>query len=79
MANETYKAVIGKRQVLRELKNGTLAEVFIAADADMQYITELAAAAKRYGVGYRIGSTRARIAQEHGIDVPTGAIGVLRG
>ncbi len=78
MANNAKRTVIGKRQILRELKNGNVAEIFIAADAETKYITELIEAAKSHGVNYRIGSTMAQIASECGIDVPSGAIGVLK-
>ena len=78
MANSTQKAVVGKRQILRELKKSNIAEIFIAADAETKYITELIEAAKAHGVSYRIGSTMDKIAAEYGIEVPSGAIGVLK-
>ena len=78
MANGTNNVVIGKRQILRELKNSNIAEIFIAADAETKYITELIEVAKSNGVAYHIGSTMSQIALEHGIEVPSGAVGVLK-
>ncbi len=78
MANDTHKVVIGKRQILRELKNGNIAEIHIAADAEIGYITEMIEAAKEHGVSYRIGSAMHEISARYGIEVPSGAVGVLK-
>lgn len=78
MANSIKKIVIGKRQILRELKKNNIEEIFIAADAETQYITELIEAAKNHGISYRIGSSMNQIAVQQGIEVPSGAIGVLK-
>lgn len=78
MANGTQNVVVGKRQILRELHRDNLAEIYIAADAETKYITELIEVAKKNNVSYRIGSSMGQIAAEHGIDVPCGAVGVLK-
>ena len=78
MANDAKKVVIGKRQILRELKRDNIAEIFIAADAETEYITEMITAAKAHGVGYRIGSNMNAIAASYGIEVPSGAVGVQK-
>ncbi len=77
MANVT-DVVVGKRQILRELKRGNVAEIRIAADAETEYITELIETAKKNGVSYRICSTMNKLAAEYGIEVPSGAVGVLK-
>ncbi len=78
MANGTNNVVIGKRQILRELKRGNIREIYIAADAETQYITELIEVAKANDVNYRIGSSMVQIAAEYGVEVPSGAVGVLK-
>lgn len=78
MANDMQSVVIGKRQILRELKKSNITEILIASDAETVYITELIDVAKSHGVPYRIGSTMLAIAREHGVEVPCGAVGVLR-
>ena len=78
MANNTKNVVIGKRQILREIKNGNIFEIRIAADAETQYITALIEVAKKNGIDYRICSTMNQIAADYGIEVPSGAVGVLK-
>lgn len=78
MANNHENVVVGKRQILREIKQGNIVEIRIAADAETQYITELIETAKNNGVSYRICSTMSQIAADYGIEVPSGAIGVLK-
>ena len=78
MANNAENVVVGKRQILRELKNGNIMEIRIAADAETAYIKALIETAKNYGIGYRICSTMSQIAAEYGIEVPSGAVGVLK-
>lgn len=77
MANDVQTVVIGKRQIMRELKKGNITEIRIAADAETAYITELIDAAKKNGVNYRICSTMHDIAREYNIEVPSGAVGIL--
>lgn len=79
MANNAENVVVGKRQILRELKNGNVAEIRIAADAETDYITALIEVAKKHSVNYRICSTMSSIAADYGIEVPSGAVGVLKG
>ncbi len=78
MANSVQNVVIGKRQILRELKKGNIAEIQIAVDAETEYITFLIDCAKAHGVSYRLHSTMDQIALQHGIEVPSGAVGVLK-
>ena len=78
MANSMHNVVIGKRQILRELKKDNVAEIIIAADAETQYIASLIEVAKVHGVPYRIRGTMSEISAEYGIQVPSGAVGVLK-
>ena len=78
MAYSMHKVVIGKRQILRELRNNNVAEITIATDAETQYITSLIEQAKLHGVTYRLRGTMNEIAAEFGIEVPSGAVGVLK-
>ncbi|MCM1194571.1 MAG: ribosomal L7Ae/L30e/S12e/Gadd45 family protein [Firmicutes bacterium] len=77
MANNDKTVVIGKRQILRELKNKNVREIRIASDAETQYIHSLIEAAKENSVKYVINGSMADISSEYGIDVPSGAVGLL--
>ena len=78
MASSTHNVVVGRRQILRELKKDNLAEIIIATDAETQYITSLIAVSKQYGVPYKLSGTMDELSAEHGIAVPSGAVGVLK-
>lgn len=78
MADSMQKVIIGKRQILRELKNGNVAEIVIATNAEHQYIASLINAAKQYGVKYTIQGTMTDISAQYGVDVPSGAVGMLK-
>lgn len=78
MANSMHNVVIGKRQILREIKKNNIAEIQIATDAEQQYITSLIDVAQKNNVKYVIRSTMDEISALYGIDVPSGAIGVLK-
>ena len=70
--------VIGRRQILRELKKDNIALIRIATDAETQYITSLMEVAKQHGIQYKLQGTMSEIAAEYGIQVPSGAVGVLK-
>ena len=78
MANSMHNVVIGKRQILRELKKNNIAEITIAVDAETQYIASLIEVAKLHGVPYRLRGTMNEISADFGIQVPSGAVGVLK-
>lgn len=78
MANGKLNVVIGKRQILREAKKNNIVEILIAADAEQDYIHSLMEIAKQHDIRYRIGGSMAEFSAEYGIDVPTGAIGLLK-
>lgn len=78
MANSTNSVVIGRRQILRELKKNNVAEIVIATDAEANYIASLIEVAKEHGVPYVLRGTMSEISAEHSIEVPSGAVGVLK-
>ena len=78
MTNSMHNVVIGKRQILRELKKNNVAEITIATDAETQYIASLIEVAKANGVPYKLRGTMNEISQEFCIQVPSGAVGVLK-
>ena len=78
MASSMYNVVIGRRQILRELKKNNIAEITIATDAETQYIASLIQVAKEHGVPYTLAGTMCDISAQYGIQVPSGAVGVLR-
>ena len=78
MANSMHNVVIGKRQILRELKKNNIAEITIATDAETHYIASWIDVAKEHGVPYRLSGTMNEMSAEYGIQVPSGAVGVLK-
>ena len=78
MANSMSGVVIGRRQILRELKKNNVAEIVIAVDAEAQYIANLIEVAKQAGVTYKLHGTMNEISAQYHIDVPSGAVGILK-
>ena len=78
MAYSMHNVVIGRRQILRELKKNNVAEIIIATDAETQYIKSLIDVAKEHGVSYKLNGTMSEISANYGIEVPSGAVGVLK-
>lgn len=78
MASDKLNVVIGKRQILREIKKGNIVEIKIAADAEQDYILSMIEIAKQYEVKYLICGSREEFSAKYLIDVPTGAIGLLK-
>ena len=78
MANSNGSVVIGKRQILRELKKNNVAEIIIATDAESTYIASLIEVAKQAGVAYKLHGTMSEISANYHIDVPSGAVGILK-
>ncbi len=78
MANDKINVVIGKRQILREIKKGNISEIRIASDAEQDYIHFMIELAKQYEVKYLICGSMDAFSAEFGIEVPTGAIGLLK-
>lgn len=69
--------VVGKKQILREMKNGRIAEVRIAVDVEADYAESIKAEARRFAVPYVIDGTMKELAELYGVEVPTGAVGKL--
>ena len=78
MANSMNGVVIGRRQILREIKKNNIAEIIIAVDAEAQYIASLIEVAKLADVPYKLHGTMNEISAKYQIDVPSGAVGVLK-
>jgi len=78
MSDSAQKIVVGKRQIQRELKNGNVAEIIIASNAEHIYIASLINEAKKYGVKYSIKGSMNDIGVACGVEVPTGAVGILK-
>lgn len=78
MTISNTKVVIGKHQILREIKANNIVSVQIATDCDLQYIHSIETVALANGVPVRKFGTKTEIATKYGIDVPSGAVGVLK-
>lgn len=78
METQNHPVVIGKKQILKELKSGNVQEIIIAVDAEAEYVNLLVSAAREHSVNYLMRGTMAEIAASYGIDVPSGAVGVLK-
>ena len=78
MANSISGVVIGKRQILRELKKNNVREIIIATDAETNYIASLIEVAKQAGVPYKLHGKMSEISAHYDIDVPSGAVGILK-
>ena len=78
MASSMSNVVIGRRQILRELKKNNVAEIIIATDAEASYIASLIEVAKQAGVSYKLHGTMNEISAQYRIEVPSGAVGILK-
>ena len=77
-ANTQIKAVVGLRQVLREMKAGNLDSIVLATDADKKYKNTILSSAKIARVPVTVGSTSEKIAQKYGIEVKSAVVGFLK-
>ena len=78
MANSMSSVVIGRRQILRELKKNNVREIIIATYAEASYIAGLIEVSKQAGVAYKLHGTMNEISAHYDIEVPSGAVGVLK-
>lgn len=78
MANSMQNVVVGKRQILRQIKSGNICKIIIATDAQRDYVIYLMQVAKDNGIPYVLQGTMSQIANQYGIDVPSGSVGVLK-
>ena len=77
-ADTQLTAVVGLRQVLRELKNDNVESIILATDADKKYKNTILSSAKIANVPVTIGSTSEKIAQKYGIEVKSAVVGFLK-
>ena len=77
-ANTHLRAVVGLRQVLREMKSGNLDSIILATDADKKYKNTILSSAKVARVPVTIGSTSEKIAQKYGIEVKSAVVGFIK-
>ena len=77
-ANTHLRAVVGLRQVLREMKSGNLDSIILATDADKKYKNTILSSAKVARVPVTVGSTSEKIAQKYGIEVKSAVVGFLK-
>ncbi len=70
--------VVGSKQVLRALKTGALARVYVANDADTFLFQRVARAAEEAGVPTIRVATMKELGEACRVAVPTAAAGLLR-
>ena len=70
--------VVGSKQVLRALKTGALARVYVANDADTFLFQRVARAAEEAGVPTIRVATMKELGEVCRVAVPTAAAGLLR-
>ena len=70
--------VVGTKQVLRALKAGTLARVYVANDADTFLFQRVVRAAEAAGVPAVRVPTMRELGQACAVEVPTAAAGALK-
>lgn len=70
--------VVGSKQVLRALKTGALARVYVANDADTFLFQRVARAAEEAGVPTVRVATMKELGEACRVAVPTAAAGLLR-
>ena len=70
--------VVGSKQVLRALKTGALARVYVANDADTFLFQRVARAAEEAGVPTIRVETMKELGEACRVAVPTAAAGLLR-
>lgn len=78
MNSDIDSFVVGKKQILRELRSGNVAEIRIAQDVDTDYMETLKTQARTFDAPYLIRGTMRELADEFGVDVPTGAVAKLK-
>ena len=72
------RKVVGTKQVLRALKNGTVARVYICSDADTFIYQQVVRSAEEAGIPCVRAASMKELGMICGVDVPTAAAGLLR-
>lgn len=78
MDNNDKKVIVGKKQILRLLKENHIKSIRIATDAQDEYVRSIREEALRYNVKVVAEGSMEEIARCYGIDVPSGAVGFLK-
>lgn len=78
MDYDKNKVVVGKKQILRYLAENNLKSIRIATDADKDYVSSIERNARLHNVKVERAGTMEQIAEEFGIDVPSGAVATLK-
>ena len=77
-ALRTGPLAVGTRQVLRGIKNGSLARIFVANDIDTFLFSRITEAAETAGVPVTRVPTMKELGHACGVDVAAAAAGILR-
>ena len=75
---QSANRVVGTKQVLRALKAGTLARVYVANDSDTFLFQRVARAAEEAGVPAVRGNTMKELGEACKVAVDTAAAGILK-
>ncbi|HIU90723.1 MAG TPA: ribosomal L7Ae/L30e/S12e/Gadd45 family protein [Candidatus Fimimonas merdipullorum] len=78
MDNNDKKVIVGKKQILRLLKENHIKSIRIATDAQDEYVRSIREEALRHNVKVVAEGSMEEIARCYGIDVPSGAVGFLK-
>ena len=72
------RKVVGTKQVLRALKNGTVAKVYVCSDADTFIYQQVVRSAEEAGIPCVRAASMKELGMICGVDVPTAAAGLLK-
>ena len=72
------RKVVGTKQVLRALKAGTVARVYVCSDADTFIYQQVVRSAEEAGIPCVRAASMKELGMICGVDVPTAAAGLLR-
>ena len=78
MDNNDKKVIVGKKQILRLLKENHIKSIRIATDAQDEYVRSIREEALRHNVKVVAEGSMEEIARCYCIDVPSGAVGFLK-
>lgn len=78
MDNNDKKVIVGKKQILRLLKENHIKSIRIATDAQDEYVRSIREEALRHNVKVVAEGSMEEMARCYGIDVPSGAVGFLK-
>lgn len=75
---QVTKIVIGTKQTLKALEEGTLQEVIIATDADRRVVQKVEAMAKKKNVPISFVDSMKKLGKACGIDVGAATVGITK-